>query len=219
MWVATLICSERLRMNTIYLSSETVHIPFNAVDKIVAAAMYPDVADVSARMFYAVNLERELVIAVRAGQLQVLHHVYHSQLPPDVATPLLVNSLVAVEEVSRYVVTRGITIERAQPLSATPQLAGSWEGGEGTEAVLSEEEVAAILVCEPSTVQEKARLGQLPAVKIGRSWRFPVVALLESLNSKAKANEQRTPRIPMGVTVSATKTRQPPTLPNLPKTH
>ena len=208
-----------MRMKPIYLSPETVHIPFNAVDKIVAAAMYPDVADVSARMFYAVNMERELVMAVRAGKFQVLHHAYHSQLPPDVATPLLVNSLVAVEEFGRYVAPRGITIDQAKSVSAAAQLNRSEEAREASELVLSEEEVATILVCEPSTIQEKARLGELPAVKIGRSWCFPLVPLLESLNAKAKANEQKAPRNPGGVAIIASKTRQPPTLPSLPKAH
>jgi excisionase family DNA binding protein len=38
--------------------------------------------------------------------------------------------------------------------------------------VLSKEEVAKLLLCEENTVEEKARTGQLPAVKIGRSWVF-----------------------------------------------
>ena len=61
--------------------------------------------------------------------------------------------------------------------------------------VLNEAEVAEILDCEPSTVQEKARLGELPAIKFGRSWRFPRVALLESLNARALANKpKRSPK-------------------------
>jgi len=38
--------------------------------------------------------------------------------------------------------------------------------------VLSKEQVAALLACEENTVEEKARNGELPAVKIGRSWVF-----------------------------------------------
>jgi excisionase family DNA binding protein len=34
--------------------------------------------------------------------------------------------------------------------------------------VLNENEVAEILDCEPATVKEKARNGELPAVKFGR---------------------------------------------------
>lgn len=206
-------------MKTIYLPPETTHVPFNAVDKIIAAAIYPADADTSARMFYAVNTERELVAAVRDGKLQVCHHAYHSQLPADVATPLLVTSLVAIDEFNRYVAPRGIVIDFRKSRSNPPQLAGNGKDGMGAGLVLNVEEVAAILNCEPSTVQEKARMHELPAVKFGRSWSFPVAALLEFLNSKARDNEQRKPCNPKGVTVSTQTTRQPPSLPSLPKTH
>jgi len=38
--------------------------------------------------------------------------------------------------------------------------------------ILSKEEVAKLLHCEENTIEEKARTGQLPAVKIGRTWVF-----------------------------------------------
>lgn len=86
--------------------------------------------------------------------------------------------------------------------------------------VLDENDVAELLDCEPSTVQEKARQGELPAVKFGRSWRFPRAALLESLNAKALANKPKPPLDPKGVTVGKVKSpRQPPTLPRLAQTH
>ena len=44
--------------------------------------------------------------------------------------------------------------------------------------ILDETEVAALLACEPSTVQTMAREGELPAVKFGKHWRFPRAALL-----------------------------------------
>ncbi len=44
--------------------------------------------------------------------------------------------------------------------------------------ILNETEVAELLACEPSTVQTMARNGDLPAVKFGKHWRFPRVALL-----------------------------------------
>lgn len=84
--------------------------------------------------------------------------------------------------------------------------------------VLDEKDVAELLDCEPGTVQEKARLGELPAVKFGRSWRFPRTALLEALNAKALANKPKAPE-PKGITVGKTKPRQPPTLPRLAQTH
>ncbi len=54
--------------------------------------------------------------------------------------------------------------------------------------ILSETEVAELLACEPSTVQTMARNGQLPAVKFGKHWRFPRVALLEAVNRRALEN-------------------------------
>ena len=38
--------------------------------------------------------------------------------------------------------------------------------------VLTKAEVAALLQCEENTVEEKARTGELPAVKVGRTWVF-----------------------------------------------
>lgn len=75
--------------------------------------------------------------------------------------------------------------------------------------VLDETEVAAILDCEPKTVQEKARSGELPAIKFGRSWRFPRSALMQALHELALANKgkERTPAA-IGVTPPAGKARR-----------
>ena len=54
--------------------------------------------------------------------------------------------------------------------------------------ILDETEVAELLACEPSTVQTMARNGELPAVKFGKHWRFPRVALLEVVNRRALDN-------------------------------
>ena len=51
--------------------------------------------------------------------------------------------------------------------------------------ILNKTEVAALLDCEESTVEEKARTRELPGVKIGRSWIFPREALLQRLNALA----------------------------------
>ena len=80
--------------------------------------------------------------------------------------------------------------------------------------LLNEAEVAEILDCEPSTVQEKARLGELPAIKFGRSWRFPRVALLESLNARALANKPK-PAPKKGVQQLPALRRMPPALPSM----
>lgn len=60
--------------------------------------------------------------------------------------------------------------------------------------ILDETQVAHLLGCAPATVQEKALLGILPAVKFGRSWRFPREALLKVLNEQALANMNPKPR-------------------------
>lgn len=79
--------------------------------------------------------------------------------------------------------------------------------------VLDENEVAEILDCEPSTVQEKARAGELPAVKFGRSWRFPRAALMEALHKKAMENRPKK-TTSVGVKFPAGR-RAPPPLPAL----
>ena len=46
-------------------------------------------------------------------------------------------------------------------------------------------EVARYLGVVPGTVYRKARQGEIPAVKIGKIWRFPRTALDEWLNDTA----------------------------------
>lgn len=48
--------------------------------------------------------------------------------------------------------------------------------------------VAELLKCSARTVEDRARAGTLPGVKVGESWIFPTVALLESINEQARAN-------------------------------
>lgn len=78
--------------------------------------------------------------------------------------------------------------------------------------ILNEEQAAALLDCEPSTVQERARRQELPAVKFGRSWRFPRAALVEYINALAMANLRRAAPAARGV---GRVQRKPPTLPTL----
>lgn len=56
--------------------------------------------------------------------------------------------------------------------------------------ILTEAEVAAMLDCEPSTVQTLAREAKIPAIKAGRSWRFPRQALIDALNDQARERVQ-----------------------------
>lgn len=71
--------------------------------------------------------------------------------------------------------------------------------------ILDDAEVAALLDCDQKTVQDKARCGLLPAIKFGRSWRFPRAALLQVLNDMALQNK------PAKAAPTAVKvTRKPP---------
>lgn len=81
--------------------------------------------------------------------------------------------------------------------------------------ILTEVEVAVLLDCEPSTIQAKARSRELPGIKIGRSWRFPRVALMESLNRQALENQVQKAVTPKAVTRKTASRRAPPTLPKL----
>ena len=53
-------------------------------------------------------------------------------------------------------------------------------------SILTTAAVASLLDCEESTVQARATSGDLPGVKVGRSWVFPEAALLERLNDMAR---------------------------------
>lgn len=82
--------------------------------------------------------------------------------------------------------------------------------------MLTAEEVAAYLDCEPSTVEEAARSGRLPGVKFGRSWRFPQSALLEALHNEAMETAKKNRALPPVAVMKPTgrKSRRSP-LPTL----
>jgi len=67
--------------------------------------------------------------------------------------------------------------------------------------ILTDTEVAEMLDCETSTAQAMARDGKVPAIKAGRSWRFPRAALIEALNDQARKNMQRPTEAPKAVKV------------------
>lgn len=80
--------------------------------------------------------------------------------------------------------------------------------------ILTEKEVAKLLDCEPTTVQEKARNADLPGLKFGRSWVFPRSALMEVLHTKAMARTHTTAN-PLATFVGKSKRKAPPVLPTL----
>lgn len=54
--------------------------------------------------------------------------------------------------------------------------------------VLTAEEVARLLGCDPEYVNVLAVTHELPAIKIGRFWRFPAAALAAHFDAQANAN-------------------------------
>lgn len=77
--------------------------------------------------------------------------------------------------------------------------------------VLKAEAVAELLDCEVETLNTRALSGDLPSLKVGRSWIFPVAALEARLNELAveEAVARRAPKTPVLVAV---RRRGPPSL-------
>ena len=82
--------------------------------------------------------------------------------------------------------------------------------------VMSKEEVALLLECEPSTVEEAARMRELPGLKMGKGWVFPREALIKQINVIAMrgVGEIRVSPSPLAVALSNAK-KGPPVLPML----
>jgi excisionase family DNA binding protein len=76
-------------------------------------------------------------------------------------------------------------------------------------ALLTAEQVAERLGCEVQTVNEKAAAHQLPAVKYGRSWRFPVEALNQHLAEQALEHVSQRRRHPKSVPVASPASGRP----------
>jgi hypothetical protein len=87
--------------------------------------------------------------------------------------------------------------------------------------ILSADQVANLMRCSVSTIENKARTGEIPGVLWGDGgWVFPAAALYERLNQIARQNAQQRCLTPEAVAV-ATQVRQsrarraPPSLPSL----
>jgi excisionase family DNA binding protein len=93
-----------------------------------------------------------------------------------------------------------------------------YAGRHKVNETLDSEGCAKLLYCTTELVEEMARLGELPATKIGRSWLFIRADLLTFLADKARdeAQERRAKRQP-GVRLMMPKSRRqvPPVLPSL----
>lgn len=86
-----------------------------------------------------------------------------------------------------------------------------------TADTLNSEQCAELLHCTPEQVEELARAGEIPGVKIGRSWLFVRADLLAYLAQKAReeAAERRSRRHVAQVAPQpvASRRRRPPPLP------
>lgn len=71
--------------------------------------------------------------------------------------------------------------------------------------ILTVEQIADLLDCEPETVQAHLREKSLPGVKVGRSWKCPQSALMAVLHDKAMANMVKAPAAAKAVKVQAAR--------------
>lgn len=85
-----------------------------------------------------------------------------------------------------------------------------------TDELLSVEAVAGALDCATTTVEERARTGDLPGIKLGRCWVFPRTALMQSLCELAQreaAERKNKPTPGKAIILSKTRRQVPPVLP------
>jgi len=75
------------------------------------------------------------------------------------------------------------TTEFAPSSTERPSMALDLSPSDDHDEVLTPDEVAAMLKVSKKTVLRQARLGDLPAGKVGRAWRFRRSELLEFLTS------------------------------------
>lgn len=86
-----------------------------------------------------------------------------------------------------------------------------------SEELLSVDVVATALDCAGTTVEERARAGELPGIKLGRSWIFPRAALLQSLNEMALREASRSKDKPAKPAVAIVRTGKRQAAPRLPQ--
>lgn len=88
-----------------------------------------------------------------------------------------------------------------------------------TDDILTKDTAAQLLDCQPSTFEDMARSGKVPACKVGGSWVTTRSALAEWICAQAKANLQRSskPAAPQATlkAVPESSRKGPPPLPSL----
>jgi len=88
-----------------------------------------------------------------------------------------------------------------------------------TDETIDSDDCAKLLHCTPEQVEELARAGDIPGLKLGRSWLFVRADLLAYLAEKARAEAQerrakRQPEMNRSPDIKPRR-RQPPALPAL----
>lgn len=82
--------------------------------------------------------------------------------------------------------------------------------------LLTVDQVAAMLECEPTTIEKALRERRLPGIQYGRPWLLPREALLAELNRQATANLTKAePTKPAAVLMPTGRRGRTTTLPTL----
>ena len=81
---------------------------------------------------------------------------------------------------------------RSQPtVRKTPESQAHLPGeSPGMEALLTSREAARVLKIHPKVVERMAKRGEVPALKVGKFWRYRVTALDEWINSRLQSARQ-----------------------------
>lgn len=65
----------------------------------------------------------------------------------------------------------------------TPGVQNENNPAQASESLWTVDEVAEYLKLQPETIRSMARRGELPAIKLGKVWRFTKTAIHEKLNA------------------------------------
>jgi hypothetical protein len=92
-----------------YLPAGTRYVPFATLDHFLAKAMQPE-ANEAQILNLGRELGREMVDAVRAGELKVCNYLTGGPLPPDSAWPLIDCGVVAVADLRSFALSRNVAL-------------------------------------------------------------------------------------------------------------
>lgn len=117
-----LVAMEAQRGYVLALPSGQTHVQFGEMAHLIAGALWPDMGTNDTRMTYGctrVNLDAELVQAVKSGALQVKDPLTFGRHTFPMGNALL-SALVTVDDLREFVAGRGLTVETVQALAMTP---------------------------------------------------------------------------------------------------